>query len=239
MSESLARHYGSPIAGAIGAALLTDDASAGTLLLVRHGQQLSGEDRSDEERRDPPLTELGHRQARAAARHVSSERLVAVYSSTMQRARQTAEPIATGHGLEVEPVDGLHEIELLRDVPEGDEVRAVLDGPEVSAANEMFLRSRRWDAFPHSETGAELRVRVVDAVETILGRHHGETVVIVCHGGVINAYLAHLLEIPADMWFRPAHASVHRLWFDSERRVVHRLNEAEHLTGPEGSLLST
>ena len=239
MSESLARLYGSPIAGAIGAALLTDDPAAGQLLLVRHGQQLSGENRSADERRDPPLTELGHRQARAAAAHVAAERLAAVYCSTMRRACQTAAPIAERHGLAVEPVEGLHEVELLRGVPAEDEVRALLDGPEVSAANELFLQSRRWDVFPHSESSAELRSRVVGAIEGILDRHPGDTVAVVCHGGVINAYLAHLLEIQADMWFRPAHASVHRLWFAGGRRIVHRLNEAEHLTGAEGSLLST
>lgn len=239
MSESLARHYGSPIAGAIAAALLTDDPAAGQLLLVRHGQQLSGDGRSADERRDPPLTDLGHRQAAAAAAQVAGERLAAVYCSMMRRACQTAEPIAERHGLSAEPVEGLHEVELLRDVGADDEVRTVLDGPEVSAANERFLQSRRWDVFPRGETGAELRGRVVAAIEAVLARHRGESVAVVCHGGVINAYLAHLLEIRADMWFRPAHASVHRLWFAGERRVIHRLNEVEHLTGAEGTLLST
>jgi broad specificity phosphatase PhoE len=235
----MAPWYVSPIAGALGRALLTDDRDVGTLLLIRHGQQLPLADRSPSERRDPPLSELGRRQAEALRAHLATEALAAVYSSPMARARQTAAPIAATHGLEVVTTDGLHEIEIMREVRPDDDVTEVYTEAELTEAAERFVASRRWDALPGGETGDELRRRVVPAVEAILERHAGETVAVVCHGGVINAYLADLLGIAEDMWYRPAHASAHRLWFAEGRRVVYRLNEIEHLAAGEGSLLST
>lgn len=64
-----------------------------------------------------------------------------------------------------------------------------------------------------------------EAIEGIVVDHPAETVVVACHGGVIAAYLAEVLGVSDDMWFRPAHASVHRVWFRGQRRVVNRLNE--------------
>ncbi|MEM7275943.1 MAG: histidine phosphatase family protein, partial [Actinomycetota bacterium] len=73
------------------------------------------------------------------------------------------------------------------------------------------------------------RRRVGVAVEGALADHPGETVVVACHGGVINAYLAQILNLPMDMFYRPAHASVHRLRFKDSLRVIETLNEQAFL----------
>jgi broad specificity phosphatase PhoE len=59
---------------------------------------------------------------------------------------------------------------------------------------------------------------------------------VACHGGVINAYIAEFLGINMDMFFRPAHASIHRILARHERRVVSTLNELHHLIMPEDIL---
>ena len=52
---------------------------------------------------------------------------------------------------------------------------------------------------------------------------------VACHGGVINAYLAELLGLDIDMFFRPFHASSHRVLFGHGRRVIETLNEESYL----------
>ena len=62
--------------------------------------------------------------------------------------------------------------------------------------------------YPYSESSFDFRKRTVNAIEAILATHEGHRVVIACHGGVINAYLAHLLKLDEDMFFHPAHTAV-------------------------------
>ena len=128
---------------------------------------------------------------------------------------------------------------MFRDLPPG--TRSPIDAfgrQAMKPAQEAFVATRRWEAYPASETGAELKARVVPAVEAVLAAHPGQVVVVACHGGVINAYLVHVLGIDAqDMFFRPAHASVHRVAWAGDRRVIGALNDITHLN-PAEDLLS-
>ena len=62
----------------------------------------------------------------------------------------------------------------------------------------------------------------------------GERIIIVCHGGVINAYTGHIIRTDVDMFFRPAHASVSIVVAGEGRRVVRLLNDTHHLSTAEG-----
>jgi broad specificity phosphatase PhoE len=219
-------------------AFLTEDPDAGLLLLVRHGQQ-EWPDPSTAgagEWVDPPLSELGHRQADAVGRYLASEKVEAVYSSALQRARHTGAAIAAHHDHQVEVLPELAEVEVFRDLPQDKRATDILGERALNGIRERFVQTRRWDAYPYSETSAEFRRRVGYAVESVVVTHPGQTVVIACHGGVINAYLCEILGIAADMVFRPAHASVHRIRFAEGRRVVETLNETRFLA--DGDLLS-
>ncbi|MDQ0636247.1 broad specificity phosphatase PhoE [Arthrobacter pascens] len=82
------------------------------LLLIRHGQtpgNVLGQ--LDTAHPGPGLTELGQRQAEAMARSLANEPIGALYASTLLRTQVTAAPLARLHGLKVEVMDGLHEIE--------------------------------------------------------------------------------------------------------------------------------
>ena len=76
--------------------------------------------------------------------------------------------------------------------------------------------------------------RTIGAIERIIGEHRGERVAIVCHGGVINAYLTHILdlEVGSRGFFYPNYTSIHRVAAASsgERSVV-TINETSHLRG--------
>lgn len=219
-------------------AFLTDDPDAGTLLLVRHGQQEWPDPSSAGagEWVDPPLSDLGRRQAAAVGEHLAGEKVEAVYSSALQRAHHTGLAIAAHHGHDVEVLLELAEIEMFRDLPQDQRASDILGERALNGIRERFIQTRKWDAYPYSESSADFRRRIGYAVESVVVTHPGQTVVVACHAGVINAYLCEVLGVPYDMVFRPAHASVHRIRFAEGRRVIESLNETRFLA--DADLLS-
>ncbi len=208
-------------------AFLSGHPEAGKLILVRHGQQVFPDPTTASvgEWVDPPLSELGARQAEAVAGYLADEPVTAVYSSNLKRAFDTGRAVADRHGIELQTIEQLQEIRLYGDLPPDSRPVDLLGDKVVGGARQRFVQTRRWDAYPHSESSADFRMRVGSAVEAALVDHPGETVVVACHGGVINAYLAEVLGLMADMFYRPAHASVHRVRFHGPDRVVESLNE--------------
>ncbi len=85
---------------------------------------------------------------------------------------------------------------------------------------------------PGGESGPQLRDRVIPAVEGALAGVGYGTVVVVTHGGVINAYLGHIMGVHHDMFFVPDNTSVNSVWVRGDRREVHFLNDVRHLTDP-------
>jgi len=183
--------------------------------------------------RDSPLSELGHTQAGAVGEFLRGEDVVAVYSSHLLRAHDTGLAIAEQHGLECVVDKRLREIEIGRDVPEGKRMSDFLEHDELHSRAEHFVEVRRWDSWAMSESGAELRGRVGDALTEIREAHAQTTgtVVVACHGGVINAIIAAELQISMDYFFKVAHASVHRLRVGHDRLIIESLNDTRHLPG--------
>jgi probable phosphoglycerate mutase len=71
---------------------------------------------------------------------------------------------------------------------------------------------------------------VVTAVERVIAAHPGATVAVVAHGGVINAYLSHVLGRPDPMFFEPAYTSISRvLAARSGHRQIRTVNEHAHV----------
>lgn len=74
--------------------------------------------------------------------------------------------------------------------------------------------------------------RVVETLEGIGSNYCGQHVVAVAHSGVTNAYLGDIIGATDDMFFCPAHASIHRARAKHDRRAVESLNEIHHLSEP-------
>ncbi len=229
-----------PPASPLDRAFLTKNEHAGQVIFVRHGQQQwpSAPNPPRSEWVDPPLSGTGRQQAKSVGRALATDALDAVYCSNLQRAQETAGAIASEHRLEPIVLPELREIELYRDLPEGASVRDMLPEHILRGVQERFVRERRWDVFPYSETSAEFRHRILTTVEGILAGHQSERVAVVCHGGVINAYLGHVLGVAAEMFFRPGHASISRVLVGDGRRVLHTLNEVHHLSAAGGDLVT-
>jgi 2,3-bisphosphoglycerate-dependent phosphoglycerate mutase len=203
---------------------------ASELALVRHGQQQlphSGEFRH-EDWADPSLSDLGRRQAEVVGKAFADRRVDVVVTSHLARALDTARAIAAHHGLEPEVLPDLREVETYRDLGDASPSEAV-SAPLWRGVRERFPVERRWDLIPFGERSAQLRERVVSTIEGLLAIHADANVVVVCHGGVINAYLAHLLGTAEDMFFLPAHTSVSRVRRLGARRALHSLNDRDHL----------
>ncbi len=212
-------------------AFLTNIEDITELILVRHGQQVWPDPTTStvSEWVDPPLSEIGRRQAAAVGLALASRRIDAVYSSRLVRAHDTGLAIASHHGLEVQVVDDLREIEMFRDLPQDAHPTEVLDELVLRGARERFVRHRSWDVYPGSERNDEFRHRVVNIIEGIVTGHPARTIVVACHGGVINAYLGEILGLSTAMFFRPAHASTHRVRALGDVRSVQSINEVHHL----------
>jgi broad specificity phosphatase PhoE len=168
------------------------------LLLARHGQSVSNAVRRFQGVQDMPLSELGRRQAEALAGALRGRLIAAVYSSPLQRARHTAELAAAALQAPLRSVDDLRELSLGE--WEGCTVEEVQARPGNPYA--CWVRDPVGSLPPGSEPLADVQGRVVRALADIERAHpNGEDVLVVCHGGVIGAYLAHCLGLPlSSLW---------------------------------------
>ena len=174
---------------------------------------------------DPKLSDRGLRQAELLADFLGGEKVTAVYASPKRRARETAAPLARVTGAEVVVDDGLTEFDRLATsyIPI-EEMRATRD--------EKFLAMLEDDYSLYGIDMAQFRQGVVGAVEAIIAAHAGDRVAVVCHGGVINAYVGHIIGVPRNSFFAPDYTSVNRVAASrSGVRSVLRLNEVTHLHG--------
>lgn len=204
----------------------------GELILVRHGQQ--GTNTLNDPMRpyggDMELSDLGMQQAAAVGAALSAERVDAVYTSPLQRARTTANAIAGHHGLEPTVIDDLTEFEGYRHLPEGRTVLDVLGEDGVERMRQRFLDERRWDALEYSEGAAGFRARVGRAIDHIRSRHDEHArVVVACHAGVINAVVSSVLAMGTDLVSFVAHASITRINMGDGRLAVNAVNQDQHL----------
>jgi broad specificity phosphatase PhoE len=73
----------------------------------------------------------------------------------------------------------------------------------------------------------------VAALDSILANDPDGDVVIVAHGGVINAFCGEVLGVPSAMFFLPENTSINIVVIDGDRRTVRFLNDIAHLTDPQ------
>ena len=163
-----------------------------TLYLARHGETDWNRELRIQGSSDIDLNELGRAQAQALAQELEHVELDAIYSSDLSRARQTAEAVAATHGLEVRLDARLRERAfgswegLTRE-----DVRALPEGSKHDG-----------------ESDDELRERVLEAIQAIADAHPGEDVLVVAHGGILNALWHHAIGERVERW---ANCAVYKL----------------------------
>ncbi|MEX2222606.1 MAG: histidine phosphatase family protein [Candidatus Rokuibacteriota bacterium] len=194
------------------------------LLLARHGQSVSNAVRRFQGAQDVALSPLGVRQAEALRLAVGRRRIAHVYASPLERARRTAEIAMSGLDLPMTVVDDLRELSLGE--WEGCTVEEIQTRPGDPYA--QWVRDPVLGLPPGGEPLAEVQARVLQALARIASAHpNGDDVLIVSHGGVISALLAHWLGLPLSSIWRIAVANC-SLSEISPPRVV-SVNETGHL----------
>lgn len=192
------------------------------LLLIRHALPVRRE--LDSGAADPELAADGHAQAAHLGEYLSSESLDAIYASPMRRARQTAVPLANGRDLEIVIRDGVAEFDRMSS--------EYVPVEELKAANDPRWQNMLDGVWDGDETEEEFNDRAISTVEEIVKSHRGHKVAVVCHGGVINAYLSHILDLETSArgFFYPNYTSIHRVAAASSgQRSILTINETSHL----------
>jgi probable phosphoglycerate mutase len=197
-------------------------ASKSTLvLLVRHavtpttGKILPGRARGLH------LSEEGRRQAEGTAKRLAAlPRVAAVYSSPLERARETAAVIGRARGLAVRIERGLLESDI--GAWTGAAIRRLARRPEWT----IVQRHPAGFRFPGGESFVEMQGRVDAAVRRLVARHRGRTIVVVSHADPIRVLLAHVLGVPLDLFQRIAiaPASISAVAFRPEGATVLTMN---------------
>jgi broad specificity phosphatase PhoE len=194
------------------------------LLLIRHAEPVRIAPGSSTAPADPGLTDRGRVQADRLARWLAHEPIDAVLSSPLRRAGETANVVGDALGVDVEVVDGLMEYDA-----EADYYIPVEEMRETRDHRWRAMVEGRWEELG-GEAPDRFRARIVPCVDAVVDRFAGRRVAAVCHGGVINVYLAAVLGLERHLWFEPGYTSISRVAAarTGERSVV-TLNETAHL----------
>jgi len=194
------------------------------LVLVRHGLPVRRE--LVEGVADPELAPDGQVQANRLADYLATEDITAMYVSPLKRAVETAAPLAAKLGITPVVDDDISEFDRnSKEYVPMEELRGTDDPRWLK-----MIRGEWEEGHDHPDL---FRKRVIAACERMIERHPGERVVAVCHGGVINQYLAHILGIQTQLgFFYPHYTSIHRVIASREGlRSLGTLNEIAHLRG--------
>jgi len=203
------------------------------LLLVRHGVTEANEIGTWQGWDDTALTPLGHEQALAVARRIASEfSPQAVHTSSLLRARQTAEPIAQAARCPLIPNPGLREINF------GDVSGLTIEQFRAKFAGifEAWTDKRNVDfVWPGGESRRAFFTRVWRAMDEIVKAHPLGEAVIVGHGGSLRAALAYLLPREfTDWWtYELRNASLSVVEITKAGPALKALNDCAHLERAE------
>jgi 2,3-bisphosphoglycerate-dependent phosphoglycerate mutase len=204
------------------------DGDSCEVLLIRHGRSADVVPGTPESA-DPPLHTIGHAQAAALAARLAPLTLHGIYSSHLSRAAQTAAAIAATRGMTVETHVELEEIRL-GDWGYGEfRRRAATGDPEFLA----WSTTGRWDGIPGGEGDESLRTRFAGVIDLLAARHRGQRIAVVAHGGAINAYLSHVLNVHRSLWMSVENTSITFVQLHAITGVnVVAINDCHHLYDP-------
>ncbi|MEY9211110.1 bifunctional RNase H/acid phosphatase [Thermobifida halotolerans] len=197
------------------------------LLLLRHGQTPLSVERRFAGIGDVALTDVGHEQARAAARRLAERPVDVIVSSPLRRTLDTAQYAAKELGLEVAVEEDLRETDF-----------GAWEGMTFAEARRHSPRElNRWLADPEAappggESFAAVARRVARARDRLLARHRGRTVLVVSHVTPIKVMVQQAMLAPPQALYR-MHLDVACLCevhcFSDGPMVVRSFNDTGHL----------
>jgi alpha-ribazole phosphatase len=196
------------------------------LLLIRHGTTLLHKNDRFWGWTDVPLSKTGIRQAGQLRTRLADEKITAIYTSTLSRARDTAEIIAAGHKVQLTACDELCECNF--GFVEG------LTYKEIERTYpELAEELASWKAvtFPGGETLEQLNNRVKKFIKILEELEAKDTAVIVSHGGPLRLMICNLLGMDIQHWqqLRIDMASLSIVDTYPQTAILLSLNDVTHL----------
>jgi probable phosphomutase (TIGR03848 family) len=168
-----------------------------TILLVRHGQTPTTGKLLPGRAPGLHLAPAGIEQAKVAASRIAEiSKVAALYTSPLERARQTAAPIGTALSMTPKVRKGLLECDFGEWT--GKELAELMKLPEWTTVQRAPSTFR----FPGGESFTEMQTRIIGALEEIRDAHRGEIVVCVSHADPIKAAVAHAMGTHLDLFQR-------------------------------------
>jgi len=200
------------------------------LLFIRHGETDWNRQQRFQGQIDVPLNATGQAQAARLAERLAADRHDALFSSDLQRARETAAPLAAAWRLVPVSLAGFREQHF--GVLEG------LDVPTIQARHpdlwQRWLEHRADYALPGGENLRQFHARGIAAVRELAAAQAGARLAVVTHGGVLDMLWrsAHGLPLDGLRACEIPNTGLNRLrWVDGELQVQ-TWADAEHLAAP-------
>ena len=198
------------------------------IIAVRHGETSWNADSRIQGQLDIDLNDTGRWQAHRVGHALAEEPISAVYASDLQRAQATAQPLSQLKGIPVIPHSGLRERRF--GMFEGrtfDEIQQ--SWPEQ--AQNWRRRIPEWQPPEGGESLLELRERVLRTLQELAARHPGEQIVVVAHGGVLDALyrIATRQEVNSPRTWELPNGAINRLLWTSEGFTLVGWSDTQHL----------
>ncbi|MBW1814279.1 MAG: histidine phosphatase family protein [Deltaproteobacteria bacterium] len=191
------------------------------LIIIRHGLPLRVE-KKDNTPADPGLSETGIKQAEKLGQWLKNEKIDAIYSSPMKRARMTAEPLAKFKGIEINIDPSLAEFDV--------QSSKYVPMEELRETDYELWKDLVSGGFEARYDMEAFRQKVLESLDRISAENKGKRVTVVCHGGLINTFAAHVLGIEKYFFFAPEYTCINRfLVASSGLKSIVSLNEFGHL----------
>ena len=197
------------------------------LILVRHGQTEWNASGRYQGQSNVALSDTGRKQARLLAERFPLKQLDAIYTSDLDRARETAESVGEKLGVPVYPE------KVFRELSFGDwegltYQQITARWPEES--NKLFTAPDELE-IPHGETFQALQNRALDKINELCKKHVDQTIGIFAHGAINKTILAGLMHIPLHyLWsLRQDNTAVNILRLDDGYVTVELINSTSHL----------
>lgn len=196
------------------------------ILLVRHGRtKLHQADRFWGST-DIALSDIGIKQAEQLRDRLAKEKIHAVYTSALSRARSTAEIITSRHKLNIKTHKELNECNF-----------GYIEGLTFAEIQQLHpalaeeLSKGKTVAFPGGESLEDLDKRVYNFLDRLSQHKEKETVLIVAHGGPLRLLICRLLGIGTEHWLqlRVDHASLSIMETYPQGNILNLLNDTSHL----------
>jgi 2,3-bisphosphoglycerate-dependent phosphoglycerate mutase len=198
------------------------------IIAVRHGETAWNVAARIQGQLDVGLNDTGRWQARRVGEALAAEDIATVYTSDLGRAHETAKSIGDATGVAVVPEQGLRERSF-----------GLFEGKTFSEIEETWpdhaqnwrKRIPEWEPPEGGESLLQLRERVTRTVQALAERHRGQQIVVVAHGGVLDALyrVATRQEVNSPRTWELPNGAINRLLWTPEGFTLVGWSDTQHL----------